>query len=197
MKKLIAALLALTMVCSFAGCAANDPTEAPTETPTEAPTQAPTEAPTQAPSAFSGSLEELVDAIYEKAPIDMMVMTTNLIENPGEENYLFTSCTGLNDLALVSDAVVSESMIGSIAYSLVLVKVPDAANAQSVGESMKSGIDPRKWICVEADDLMVCGKGDVVMLVMMDSSFAEEGLSSQNLVDGFSAVMGGTDFILK
>lgn len=96
---------------------------------------------------------------------------------------------------MLTEACAYESMVGSIAFSLVLVRVNDAANAETVGQQMKDGIDPRKWICVEANDLQVVGCGDVVMLIMLDSSL---GVTSQNFVDAFQTVCGGElDFVLK
>lgn len=93
--------------------------------------------------------------------------------------------------------MVSEPMISSIAYSLVLVRVEDAKNAQSIAQQMKDGINPHKWVCVEADDLAVCGYGDVVMLIMVSSDFAGDGITAQALVDAFQSVCGGKlDFTL-
>ena len=58
---------------------------------------------------------------------------------------------------------------------------------------MKAGIDPRKWICVEADDLMIAAYGDVAMLIMVDST---NGLSAQPYVDAFAEVAGAElDFV--
>ena len=53
---------------------------------------------------------------------------------------------------------------------------------------MKSGVDPRKWICVEADDMLVAGYADVVMLIMVSSS---GDLTAQSFVDAFQKVVGG------
>ena len=62
------------------------------------------------------------------------------------------------------------------------------ADVATVAETMKSGIDTRKWICVEADDLQVVSYGDVVMLIMVDS---QNGMTSQSFVDAFAKVCGG------
>ena len=70
---------------------------------------------------------------------------------------------------------------------MVMVRVADGVDAKSVAESMKSGIDPRKWICVEADDLKVAGFGDVVMLIMVNS---DSGMTAQSFVDAFAKVAG-------
>ena len=70
---------------------------------------------------------------------------------------------------------------------MVLVRVAEGADAKAVAESMKSGIDTRKWICVEADDLKVAGFGDVVMLIMVNS---DSGMTAQSFVDAFAKVAG-------
>ena len=46
--------------------------------------------------------------------------------------WLLKSSTGLDSAEEISEAAVSEAMIGSIPYSMVLVRVKDAANARAV-----------------------------------------------------------------
>ena len=99
--------------------------------------------------------------------------------------------TGLASAEKITDAVCSESMFGSQAYSLVVVKVADAADAQAVADEMYDNIDQRKWICVEAGDKMVATYGDLVMLMMVDVEYAEM-VSAQSMVDAFQASCGGT-----
>ena len=98
--------------------------------------------------------------------------------------------TGISDPALLSAAVVNESMMGSQAYSLVLARVNDAAKAEDVARMMLDNIDPAKWICVQADDIAAAIKGDLVMFIMVDTQL---GLTAQNMVDAFSQVAGGVD----
>ena len=123
-------------------------------------------------------------------------MTLDLSDTSEEGTYRFSSTTGLTSADAVSEVLVNEPFIGSIAYSLVLVRVKDSADAKSVAQDMHDGINPRKWVCVEADDLMVVGKADVVMLVMIASDFAEDGVTAQSFVDAFSAACGGLDFTI-
>ena len=193
MKKTISMFLILALaVAALAGCAAGKPAE------TTVPA---TEAPTEAPKpALDGTLEEIIDRIYEQQSVEFMVgtMSIDLTDTSEDGLWALKNGTGLDSAADITEAVTSEAMIGSIPYSLVLVRVADAANAQSVAETMKSGIDPRQWICVEADDLKVCGYGDVVMLVMIGSQYAENGLTAQSFVDAFETVCGGSlDFVLE
>ena len=75
-----------------------------------------------------------------------------------------------------------------IAFSLVAVQVAEGEDAEAVAEAMKSGIDPRKWICVEANDLLVATSGDIALLVMLDSN---SGLTAQSFVDAFNTVVAG------
>lgn len=199
MKKLTAMLLALTMVAALAaGCAPAGkpaPTTQPTTAPTTAPNEASTEAPTTAPEETTTPVETepqlsplaaVIDEIYAAyGEIQLPVATMPV---PAERITYFT---GLASDEKVADAVVSEAMIGSQAYSLALVQVKDAADAEAVAREMHDGIDTRKWICVEADDLMVSVSGDLVMLVMVDSVFAEDGLTAQALTDAFQTVRGG------
>ena len=63
-----------------------------------------------------------------------------------------------------------------------------AQAVKAVAEGMKNGIDPRKWICVGADEIMAAGYGDTVMFIMLDSQL---DLSAQTYVDAFAQVTGG------
>ena len=67
----------------------------------------------------------------------------------------------------------------------------DGADAKATAEAMKSGIDQRKWICVEADDLKVSAKGDTVMLIMVDSEY-KESISAASVTEAFKTVCGGS-----
>lgn len=58
--------------------------------------------------------------------------------------------TGLADTAGITDIVLSESAVGSFAYSLVYVRT-DGSNTEAVHQSLRDSIDPRKWVCVEAE----------------------------------------------
>jgi len=180
MKKFFAMVLALAMILAMAACAGSNSTAPET-------TVATTEA-ASAKEPLTQSLEQLVEDIYAQQSVEFMVGTipVDLADAEGSLFYF----TGLTSAEGIKEAVASEAMIGSIPYSMVLVKVEDAANAKAVAETMKSGIDQRKWICVEADDLQVSGYCDVVMLVMISSDYAADGVSAQAMTDAFQAVCG-------
>ena len=96
--------------------------------------------------------------------------------------------TGLDSAESITEAAFYEPMMGSIPYSMVMVRTAEGADIKAVAEAMKSGIDTRKWICVEADDLQVVSFTNVVMLIMVGS---DTGMTSQSFVDAFAQVCGG------
>ena len=53
---------------------------------------------------------------------------------------------------------------------------------------MKDNINPRKWICAMADQVMAAGYGDTVMFIMVDSAL---GKTAQSYVDAFKNLGGG------
>ena len=71
----------------------------------------------------------------------------------------------------------SSAMIGSIAHSVVLLKLPEDADVAAVAADIEENMDPRKWICVEAEATLVKTSGQYVLMAM----------SSQAAVDTISA----------
>ncbi len=89
----------------------------------------------------------------------------------------------------IKEAYFSESMIGAQAYSLVVARVSDTDKLEEIKKAMFEGINTRKWICVEADQLRVVSCNDVIMLVMASSSLAE-GLAD-GMVKAFAEAITG------
>lgn len=179
MKKFICLCLALTMALSLAACGKKAPAE------------------TTAPAAsVEGTMEELVNKIIDNRPVEFSggSIVIDLADTSEDGQWIVKSYTGLEDASVLTDAAAYEPMMSSIAFSLVTVRVAPRADSKAVAESMKSGVDPRKWICVEADDLLVAGCGDVVMLIMVSTT---GGMTAQSFVDAFQTVVGGTcDFVI-
>ena len=176
MKKFAAMMLALAMLFSFAACGGK--------------TTAPTTAPTEATVKVEGTMEELLNKVVEINPVEFMggTMPIDLTDTSEDGLWAVKYYTGLDNADSITEAAFFEPMMGSIAFSMVAVRVAEGADAKTVAEGMKNGIDTRKWICVEADDLMVAGYGDVVMLIMVAS---DSGLTAQSFVDAFGQVVGG------
>lgn len=174
MKKLIALLLALVMVTGvFAACGKDNGGDkgAAAKTP------------------IADNMETVVNTIIEKNPVEFMggIMPVDLADTSEDGLWAIKNYTGLDSAEKLKDIAVYEPMMGSMAFSLVLVRVNDAADAKTVAQDMSDNIDTRKWICVEANEKIVVGYCDVVMLIMLDS---ENGLTAQSFVDAFKTVCG-------
>jgi len=133
---------------------------------------------------LSGDLSLIIEGIYAIAPTPLPVMTMPVML---EDAFSVSSATGLADATKIKDAVYSESMIGAQGYSVVLVRLNDAADAEAVATAMKDGINQRKWVCVEADDLRVVAVDDLVLLVMIDSQL---DIKVNTLIEAFGTLCG-------
>ena len=171
MKKFLSVVLVLTMVLSMAACGGKKAEE------------------TEPALSVAGTMEELLNKTIEQRPVEFMggVIPVDLTDSSEDGLWALKSYTGLDDASQISEAAAFEPMMGSMAFSMVMVRLADGADSKTVAEAMKSGIDTRKWICVEADDLKVAGFGDVVMLIMVNS---DSGMTAQSFVDAFAKVAG-------
>ena len=131
------------------------------------------------------TVEALIEKIYEQKMPEFALMTMPVDLADAE---MTAWLTGVSDPALLKEAAVSESMMGSQAYSLVMVRVNDAAKAEEVAQMMLDNIDPVKWICVQADDIDAAIYGDLVLFVMIDSQF---GIPAADMIGAFKTVTGG------
>ena len=170
MKKMIALILALVMATAMVACGNKAPAAAD-----------------KAPLA--GTMEENALKVMEIAPVEFMAgtMPVDLTDTSEDGKWALSYFTGLSDAAKITDVCVYEPMMGSQAFSLVMVRTAEGADPKAVAQEIKDNIDPRKWICVGADEIMAAGYGDTVMFIMVDSQL---GLSAQSYVDAFKTVCG-------
>ena len=141
-------------------------------------------------------MEELLNKVIEQRPVEFAggVMPIDLTDTSEDGKWMVKSFTGLEDASQITEAAAFEPMIGSIPFSMVMVRTADGVDPKAVAETMKSGVDPRKWICVEADDMKVAACGNVVMLIMVSTS---GDLTAQSFVDAFQSVAGrNCDFVI-
>ena len=145
---------------------------------------------------LTASLSEITDQIIEKNPDEIQgeKKEIDLADKSEEGQWLRESNLGLKDVSKVKEAVVYEPMIGSIAFSMVLVRVNDSDDAEAIAKEMKENINPSKWVCVGADDIQVVGYGDVVMFIMLDSRL---DMSTNSYVNAFKEICGSNfDFTI-
>ena len=99
----------------------------------------------------SEELSNLLTKIYDGVETEIFSVETRTIDL--EDATSVKSYTGLEDAQNLEYAVVSEPMIRSQAYSLILAKVKEGVDANEVAKEMSEKIDMRKWICVSAEKL--------------------------------------------
>ena len=221
MKKIIAFILALTLVFSMAACAskpAEDTTEDETITDTENVPETDTDADAETDAETDTDAEEPVDTDVDadqpatpEEPITNEDTTGDTAaedttgdtatELTAEEQEVLDTVQQLvagaadeimcDNIIISSDqypyylfidyiegsiAASSSAMIGSIPHSVVLLKLPEDADVAAVAAEIEENMDPRKWICVEAEATMVKTSGQYVLMVM--SSQAVDAISA-------------------
>lgn len=174
-------LLALAMAAalSLAACGASSQSTTATPAPTATPETSTAEDGVSDDMGVAevaepdSELSAMVDSIYEAYPVELMMMQTTAIDLDDEAWLTYNTGLSAEEAALVDAGVKSESMTGSQAYTLVLLRVKDAANAQTVADTMLDKMDPARWVCVMADKMRVATFDDKVLFVMTDSELTD------------------------
>lgn len=128
-------------------------------------------------------LSALVDKIYEGQKVLPTLQTQIVDVTDNDTVKMVTGLENGNDLEFV---VVSEPMISSQAYSLVLAKVKNGKNANQIAKQMSENVNTSKWICVSAEKLYATSSGDIVFLVMSSEEKAKP------MYEKFKTIFGHT-----
>lgn len=118
-------------------------------------------------------LSGMVDQIYEAYPVELMMMTTSAVDLSDESWLTYNTGLTAEQGALVDAGVLSESMTGSQAYSMVLLRVKDEADAQTIADAVLNNVQMNKWVCTMADKARIVTFGDKVLFVMSNSELAD------------------------
>lgn len=162
MKKLICLILAVSMAFALAACGSNGGENANGG-----------ETTTLAPAALTGTLEEITDQIYANATAIEMAMgpaTAIDLADVDAANYYL----GVASTDSIENAVFSEPMIGSIPYSLCLVKAKEGADIEALKNEILNGVNARKWLCVAAEKIAVVNCGNIIMMVMAEEAIVDD-----------------------
>lgn len=140
MKK-IGYVFMITMICSlFIGCGKNQ-------------------------SNIQEPLSDVMKKLYENISEDEIpLLETVEVTKENQEYYLG------NVSFNYQEALASEPVMSSIAHSVVLIRLKDTKNIESIKKEIKEKVDPNKWICVGVEDknVIVVSKGNLILLVMDD-----------------------------
>lgn len=161
MKRFVAIMMMLLLAVTMFACKEPEPE---VEEPSVEQTEVPTEEPTAEPVAEDKTLEEKLQPVVDSVTDIMLVPTEADVTDADMMSYLF----GLTDASMVEQAILAEPMIGSIPFSMGIVRVKEGGDVEAVRTAMLDGIDMRKWICVNANLLLVNNSGNDVFFVMTE-----------------------------
>ncbi len=150
MKKIICLLLALLVLLACTACGAES----------------------DGSENLEGSVEELLGRVTKDVTDPEMSLVT---AEATEENF---SWYFFIDPIPGAEAWVSEPMIGSIPHFVGLLRVPEGTDAEETRSQIEEKLDPRKWICVEAEKAEVLRRGDLILVVMSDSDAAAKAAAN-------------------
>lgn len=132
------------------------------------------------------TVSDIINLIYKNKSVELYLDTLSVDVTDANSVKFYT---GLTDGTGLKEIAVSEPMMGSQAYSLVLARVAPGTDAASIAKSMKDGINPAKWICVEADHVVAASSGDLALLFMVQTDLVNTA-STTDILEAFKAVCG-------
>lgn len=151
MKKIITLFTTTIMIFSLVGCSSSKVERDP---------------------VLSKDLTSVLEAIYEKADLSeddrqaLEYYATTKLDDSNVENYL-----GSLEIEF-SEGICSSPMMSSVPYELILLRLDENADVNAAKELIKENANPKKWICVEAEEVYVLNKGNLVVLIMSDTDRA-------------------------
>lgn len=183
-KKLMTALLAAALMMSAAACAKDDTPDSDSDTTVSEDT---TTVP-ETPAVYTDTLDALLEGIYGKVTLEMDLSEAMPIDLTNENSL--TYYLGLTDATGIDEAIFSEPFIGSIPFSLCLVRTTEDADVDALKDSIKNGVNTRKWVCVEANNLVVDECGGVILMIMTNPEYGET--LSQDIDQAFLDVVNAS-----
>lgn len=130
-------------------------------------------------------LTSLVEKVYEGTENPLKSLSTRTVDLKNDAEV--KSVTGLVNGKDIEFAVVSEPMMSSQAYSFVLIKVKKGVSSDEIAKKVSEGVNPAKWMCVQAEKIYATSSGDVVALVMSSEEWGKP------VYDSFKKLAGNTN----
>ena len=121
---------------------------------------------------LAGSLSEIMDSVYESAELsqDFRDSMTDFASGdiPADSaEYLI----GTADVEY-TESFYNVPMMNVVPYQCILLRLPEGADMEAAKQTISDNADPRKWVCVEAESVVVENVGDVILFVMADADTA-------------------------
>lgn len=149
MKKIITLFTTTIMIFSLVGCSSSKVERDP---------------------VLSKDLTSVLEAIYEKADLSeddrqaLEYYATTKLDDSNVENYL-----GSLEIEF-SEGICSSPMMSSVPYELILLRLDENADVNAAKELIKENANPKKWICVEAEEVIVESIDNTLLFIMADES---------------------------
>ncbi len=138
MKKILSVLFLLVFLLGMTGCGKNQ-------------------------DIIKGKLEDIMSHVYGDVKDGLPANLENIeITDENIEMYL-----GTKDLDY-KEALANESMISSVAHSVVLVRMNHIEDVEEAKETIRENINPWKWVCVGAEHVIIESRGDLILVVLND-----------------------------
>lgn len=112
-----------------------------------------------------GDLETIMTKVYASIPEEERPM---FLENQTLTKENIEGFIGTSDIDF-KEAIASESMTGSIAHSVVLIRMNNTKDVEEAKKKIKENVDPRKWICVGVENVIVENRGDLIIVILDDT----------------------------
>lgn len=178
MKKILAFVLATTMVFSMIACGNNE------EVATETTETVATETVEVVPGTANGTVgEQILESVgtalsgLEEASVeDIVALASAPVENyvslvsmPVEEGYL----NGFDNVEIkgFEEGVMFAPMVGTIPFVGYVFSLPADADVDAFVTTLTDSANPRWNICTSADETVVEAYGNKVLFVMCPASF--------------------------
>ena len=104
--------------------------------------------------------------VYASVPEEErpMYLENREVTKENAEGYIGTNTIDFKE------ALASESMVTSTAHSVVLIRMNDTKNIEDVKKEIKEKVNPRKWICVGVENVIVESRGDLIIVILDDTN---------------------------
>lgn len=113
---------------------------------------------------------EIIDGLYTNIPSENMPsLNTSELTSDNFETYF--PGTLMKDY-VVSGAI-SEPLMSSIAHSVAVIETKTVEDATHLAEDLQLIVNPRKWVCVEAEQTYIIQRGNIVLVSMTSADNAE------------------------
>ena len=117
-----------------------------------------------------GNLEDLMEKLYANVgesvqlPFVSNITLSDDMDVPVSGIEYFIGVKGIP----YTEGIASESLIGAVAHSVVLLRMSDNADIENAKKQIRENVDPMKWICagVTREEVIVENIGNLVVLIL-------------------------------